>query len=137
MLGLGEAGGTIAGDLRASGADVRGYDPLPETHPDVATPVEAVEGADVVISLTTAAEALAAARAAGVEEWMREELVGLFGTTDEAALVRMEQGSRRHARRRAHELGDVAALLGELGVASPLSDAARLQLEAFLDDNPS
>ena len=241
MLGLGEAGGRIAADLRAAGVPVRGYDPLPETRPDAATPAEAVEGADVVVSLTTAAEAvvaarsvldalrpgqvyadantsgaalkrelaallaptgvafadvalmapvpgrglrtpavasgpgaeafaellgplgmpvavlpgppgaaatrkllrsvawkgvagvvneaLAAARAAGVEDWMRAELLDLFRGSDEQALVRMEEGSRRHARRRAHELADVAALLRELGLTPHLAEGARLQLE--------
>ena len=245
ILGLGEAGGTIAGDLRALGVDVRGYDPLPETRPDVATPEEAVADADVVLSLTTAAEAvaaarsvvhalrpgqlyadantsgarlkqelaellaptgvafadvalmapvpgngvrtpaiasgagaeefasvmtpfgmpvtvlpgppgaaatrkllrsvawkgvagvvneaLAAARAAGLEDWMREELLGLFGSTDDAALERMERGSRKHARRRAHEMAEVSALLHELGVESEVSDAARRQLEGMVD----
>lgn len=241
MLGLGEAGGTIAADLRAAGATVRGYDPLPETHPDAPTPQAAVEGAHVVVSLTTAAEArvaaesvlgalrpgqvyadantssaalklelaallaptevlfadvalmapvpgrgvrtpavasgagaeafaealrsfgmpveivpgppgaaatrkllrsvawkgvaavvneaLAAARAAGVEEWMRAELLSLFESTDDDALDRMERGSRTHARRRAHELADVAALLRELGVVPHLAEGARRQLE--------
>jgi 3-hydroxyisobutyrate dehydrogenase-like beta-hydroxyacid dehydrogenase len=241
ILGLGEAGGTIAGDLRALGAAVRGYDPLPETKPDVTTPEEAVSSADVVLSLTTAAEALdaahsvlhalrpgqiyadantsgarlkqelaelleptgaafadvalmapvpgngvrtpavasgpgaqefaaamtpfgmpvtvlpgppgaaatrkllrsvawkgvagvvnealAAARAAGVEDWMRAELLGLFHSTDDDGLERMERGSRKHARRRAHEMADVAALLQELGAPAHMSQAARLQLE--------
>jgi 3-hydroxyisobutyrate dehydrogenase-like beta-hydroxyacid dehydrogenase len=62
MLGLGEAGGTIAADLRAAGVTVRGYDPLPATRPDVATPVEAARGADLLLSLTTAAEARTALR---------------------------------------------------------------------------
>jgi hypothetical protein len=46
----------------------------------------------------------------------------------------MEQGSRRHAVRRAHEMADVAALLRELGVSSHMSDAARAQLEELRDD---
>src|SRR3954447_5360151 len=241
MLGLGEAGGTIAGDLRAAGAVVRGYDPLPETRPDVATPAEAVREADAVISLTTAAEALtaarsaldalrpgqlyadantsgarlkeelaalveptgavfadvalmapvpgngvgtpavasgpgaaafaallgplgmpvtvldgppglaatrkllrsvgwkgvaavvnealAAARAAGEEEWMRGQLLDLFASTDDRALTRMERGSRPHAVRRGHERADVAELLRELGVEPHVAEAARLQLE--------
>ena len=241
ILGLGEAGGTIAADLRAAGAVVRGYDPLPETRPDVPSPTLVVADADVVVSLTTAAEAvaaarsvlaalrrgqiyadantssaalkrelaallaptgaefadvalmapvqgrgvrtpavasgpgaaafaehlgafgmpvtvlpgppgtaatrkllrsvgwkgvagvvneaLAAARAAGVERWMRGELLDLFRTCDDQALTRMEQGSRRHARRRAHEMADVAALLRELGVPPHFAEAARLQLE--------
>jgi 3-hydroxyisobutyrate dehydrogenase-like beta-hydroxyacid dehydrogenase len=241
MLGLGEAGGLIAADLRAAGATVRGYDPLPETRPDAATPRDAAAGADVVLSLTTAEEALdaarsvlpvlrpgqvyadantsggalkqelaelvaptgavfadvalmapvpgrgvrtpavasgpgaeafgrilgplgmpvtivpgppgaaatrkllrsvawkgvagvvnealAAARAAGVEEWMRGELLDLFRTADDETLTRLEEGSRRHARRRARELADVADLLRELGVAPHLADAARAQLD--------
>jgi 3-hydroxyisobutyrate dehydrogenase-like beta-hydroxyacid dehydrogenase len=241
MLGLGEAGGLIAADLRAAGATVRGYDPLPETLPDVTTPTAAAAGAEVVLSLTTAAEALeaarsvltvlrpgqvyadantsgsalkgeladlvaptgasfadvalmtpvpghgvttpaaasgpgadafrrvlgplgmpitiipgppgaaatrkllrsvgwkgvasvvneslAAARAAGVEDWMRAELLDLFQTADDATLVRLEEGSRRHAKRRAREMADVAALLRELGVTPHLSEAARRQLE--------
>jgi 3-hydroxyisobutyrate dehydrogenase-like beta-hydroxyacid dehydrogenase len=241
MLGLGEAGGTIAADLRAAGVVVRGYDPLPETRPDVATPAEAVAGADVVLSLTTAAEALAAARsvrdelrpgqvyadantsgaglkrelaellvpsgvafadvglmapvpgrgirtpavasgpgaerfaalfeplgmpvevlagppglaatrkllrsvawkgvaavvvealaaarAAGLEEFMRGELLELFSSTDDAALDRLDQGSRKHAVRRAQEMADVAALLRELEVEPHLSEAAQRQLD--------
>jgi 3-hydroxyisobutyrate dehydrogenase-like beta-hydroxyacid dehydrogenase len=63
ILGLGEAGGAIAADLRASdGVRVRGWDPLPATGPDVDGPSQAVAGVDVVLSLTTAAQAEAAAR---------------------------------------------------------------------------
>jgi 3-hydroxyisobutyrate dehydrogenase-like beta-hydroxyacid dehydrogenase len=244
ILGLGEAGGTIAADLRAAGVEVRGYDPLPERH-DAASPQEAIAGAEVVLSLTTAAEALAAARsvldalspgqlyadantsgaalkrelaalveptgaifvdvalmapvpgkglrtpagasgpgaerfaelfgplgmpvavvpgppgaaatrkllrsvawkgvaavvvetleaarAAGVEEWMRGEILALFADAD---LDRIEQGSRTHAVRRAHELADVAELLRELGVEPRLAEAARAQLEAFATLRP-
>jgi 3-hydroxyisobutyrate dehydrogenase-like beta-hydroxyacid dehydrogenase len=230
-LGLGEAGGGIAADLRAAGVPVRGYDPLPATRPDVATPSAAAAGANLILSLTTAAEArtaarsvlgalgpgqiyadantagaalkrelaarveptgarfadlalmapvpgrgvrtpavasgpgartaaellgglgmpvtvlpggpgaaatrkllrsvawkgaaavvneaLAAARAADVEPWMRRELVDLFAAVDEAALRRMEDGTRRHAARRAREMADACALLRELGVTPP------------------
>ena len=246
MLGLGEAGGAIAADLRAAGADVRGFDPDPATDPDAPDTRAAVAGAHVVVSLTTAAEALvaaraavpalapgqvyadantsgaalkrelaaiveatgaafadvalmapvpgrglrtpalvsgggagvfgsvlgplgmpvtvldapagdaatrkllrsvgwkgvaavvcealAAARAAGLEDFVRGELLELLASADEDALERMEQGSRRHAARRAHEMADVAALLRELGVSSHMSDAARAQLEELRDD---
>src|SRR5262245_22204774 len=62
ILGLGEAGGAIAADLRAAGVTVRGFDPDPSTSPDAASNAEAIAGADLVLSLTTAAEALGAAR---------------------------------------------------------------------------
>lgn len=241
MLGLGEAGGAIRADLRAAGGDVRGYDPLPETAPDVGSPHAAAAGADVVLSLVTAeeavaavrsvldvlrpgqvyadantsdaalkrelaalveptgatfadvalmapvpglgvrtpadasgpgaerfralleplgmpvtlvpgppgaaatrkllrsvawkgvaavvVEALAAARAAGVEPWMRDQLLALLSGGDAGTLDRFEQGSRKHAHRRAHEMADVAALLRELGVEPHVAEAARAQLE--------
>jgi 3-hydroxyisobutyrate dehydrogenase-like beta-hydroxyacid dehydrogenase len=63
VLGLGEAGGLIAADLVAAGCTVRAWDPVrqPEGIPGAPGALEAVRGADVVLSLTTAAHALAAA----------------------------------------------------------------------------
>jgi 3-hydroxyisobutyrate dehydrogenase-like beta-hydroxyacid dehydrogenase len=245
LLGLGEAGGLMRAGLRAAGATVRGFDPLPETDPDAPSPEDAVRGAAVVLSLTTAAEAraaaesvlgvlepgqvyadantsspglkrelaalveptgaavadvalmapvpgrglrtpalvagpgaerfaaalgplgmpvetagaepgaaarrkllrsvawkgvaavaieaLAAARAAGCEDWMRAELVSLLEAADADALERMVSGSARHAGRRAHEMADVADYLRELGVEPRVSDAARRWLEQLRD----
>jgi 3-hydroxyisobutyrate dehydrogenase-like beta-hydroxyacid dehydrogenase len=68
LLGLGEAGSAIAGDLVAAGASVRGFDPAGgddiggvERTADLRA---AVDGSDVVLSLTTASAALDAAGAA-------------------------------------------------------------------------
>jgi 3-hydroxyisobutyrate dehydrogenase-like beta-hydroxyacid dehydrogenase len=63
VLGLGEAGGRIAADLVAAGCSVRAWDPAPRSAdlPRTASDLEAVRGADVVLSLTTAAFALDAA----------------------------------------------------------------------------
>ncbi|MGZ4379947.1 MAG: DUF1932 domain-containing protein [Gaiellaceae bacterium] len=61
VLGLGEAGGRLAADLAAAGADVRGYDPAVA---GAADPETAVAGADVVLSVNAAAAALGAASAA-------------------------------------------------------------------------
>jgi 3-hydroxyisobutyrate dehydrogenase-like beta-hydroxyacid dehydrogenase len=62
LLGLGEAGGHFARDLRAAGVTVSGYDPLPETGPDAASAAEAASGAELVLSANSAADALDAAR---------------------------------------------------------------------------
>jgi 3-hydroxyisobutyrate dehydrogenase-like beta-hydroxyacid dehydrogenase len=67
VLGLGEAGSAIAADLSAAGAVVRGFDPqvaaaslgIIECDGDA----DACRGADVVLSLTTAHEALDALKA--------------------------------------------------------------------------
>jgi 3-hydroxyisobutyrate dehydrogenase-like beta-hydroxyacid dehydrogenase len=80
-----------------------------------------------------AIEALAAAEAAGCEEWMRAELLALLESADAAALERMVSGSRRHAARREHEMADVAALLRELGVEPRVSEAARSWLRELRD----
>lgn len=64
VLGLGEAGGRLAGDLVAAGAEVRGYDPVappPEGVVAAAGAAEAVLGCSVVLSVATAAAARRAA----------------------------------------------------------------------------
>lgn len=62
VLGLGEAGGTIASGLAAAGCAVRGWDPLVESAPRAVdragSPTEAVTGAALVLGLTTAAHAV-------------------------------------------------------------------------------
>jgi 3-hydroxyisobutyrate dehydrogenase-like beta-hydroxyacid dehydrogenase len=60
VLGLGEAGGAFAADLVVAGADVRAYDPLVPAPRDTRacrSEREAVEGATLVLSLTTAEHA--------------------------------------------------------------------------------
>ncbi|MEU7867162.1 DUF1932 domain-containing protein [Dactylosporangium sp. NPDC049140] len=63
VLGLGEAGGRFATDLVAAGATVRGYDPRVDAPPGVhqgKNAAEACTGAGVVLSVNSAADALAA-----------------------------------------------------------------------------
>jgi 3-hydroxyisobutyrate dehydrogenase-like beta-hydroxyacid dehydrogenase len=63
VLGLGEAGSLIASDLVAAGCAVRAWDPRsrPPGIPHATDALEAVRGAEVVLSLTTATFALEAA----------------------------------------------------------------------------
>jgi len=72
----------------------------------------------------TVIESLAAARAAGCEAWLRAEIVAELEAADAALVERLEDGSRRHAARRAHEVADASALLRELGVEPRVSEAA-------------
>ncbi|MGH3134220.1 MAG: NAD(P)-binding domain-containing protein [Gaiellaceae bacterium] len=67
VLGLGEAGGRLAADLAAAGVEVHGYDPVASAPDGVAQdgdPTAAVSGSAVVLALTTASTALAAAESA-------------------------------------------------------------------------
>jgi len=63
VLGLGEAGGRIAADLMAAGCEVRGWDPVrrAEGITNAANAQEAVSGAEVILSLNSAAVALGVA----------------------------------------------------------------------------
>ena len=82
VLGLGEAGGTIARDLAAAGVQVRGYDPAVPAPPGVtaaASDADACQGADLVLSLTTANEA---------EKALEQALPGLAGTGGTGGLSR-------------------------------------------------
>jgi 3-hydroxyisobutyrate dehydrogenase-like beta-hydroxyacid dehydrogenase len=68
VLGLGEAGAALAADLVSAGADVRGHDPDSERRVSgvrLATSAgEAVNGADVVLSVNAGGVAVAVAEAA-------------------------------------------------------------------------
>jgi 3-hydroxyisobutyrate dehydrogenase-like beta-hydroxyacid dehydrogenase len=68
VLGLGEAGGRLAADLASLGVDVRGYDPSAVPAPSGVVraddPVSAVSASTIVLALTTAETALAAAESA-------------------------------------------------------------------------
>jgi 3-hydroxyisobutyrate dehydrogenase-like beta-hydroxyacid dehydrogenase len=66
VLGLGEAGSVLAGDLVAAGAMVRGYDPAvaaAEGITDTGSEAEAARGADLVLSVNSAKAAVDAFRA--------------------------------------------------------------------------
>ena len=61
VLGLGEAGSTIAADLLAAGVRLRGYDPAvpsPEGITDTRSEAEAAQGADLVLSVNSAKAAV-------------------------------------------------------------------------------
>jgi 3-hydroxyisobutyrate dehydrogenase-like beta-hydroxyacid dehydrogenase len=76
-----------------------------------------------------AIEALLAARSAGCEDWLREHIAAELAAADDSTLARLEEGSYRHALRRAHEMAAAAELLGELSVPPRISRASQLWLE--------
>ena len=81
-------------------------------------------------------ESLRAARAAGCEDWMRQEIEGVFAGADAALLERLVTGSARHATRRVGEVADARDLLAELGVEPRVTAAAAgwlAQLESESD----
>jgi 3-hydroxyisobutyrate dehydrogenase-like beta-hydroxyacid dehydrogenase len=73
-------------------------------------------------------EGVAAARAAGCEEWFVADARATLTAADEHLVDRLRAGSRLHAARRVHELDDAVELLGELGVQPRVTGAARAVL---------
>ncbi|MFD0541124.1 DUF1932 domain-containing protein [Actinomadura luteofluorescens] len=61
-------------------------------------------------------EALEAARAAGCEDWLRENIVAELVAAGEHTVDRLVAGTYRHAARRAAEMDAAAAMLEELDV---------------------
>jgi 3-hydroxyisobutyrate dehydrogenase-like beta-hydroxyacid dehydrogenase len=74
-------------------------------------------------------EALRAGRAAGCEDWLRADIGQVLAGASAATVDRLEQGSLRHARRRAHEMAAAGDLLDELGVPARVTRASQAWLE--------
>ena len=74
-------------------------------------------------------EALEAARSVGVEDWLRTDIVRSFESWDAATLDRMIDGTAKHAKRRAHEMRDAAALLNDVGIPPIMAEATARSLE--------
>lgn len=71
-----------------------------------------------------AIESLAAASAAGCEDWLHGELADVLEQADSALLERLITGSRRHARRRVQEMRAAEEMLAALGVEPRVARAS-------------
>jgi 3-hydroxyisobutyrate dehydrogenase-like beta-hydroxyacid dehydrogenase len=69
-------------------------------------------------------ESLRAARQAGCEPWLHDEVAAVLTNADEALLDRLIDGSQRHAARRVSEMRDARELLEELGIEPRVTAAA-------------
>jgi 3-hydroxyisobutyrate dehydrogenase-like beta-hydroxyacid dehydrogenase len=81
-----------------------------------------------------AIESLRAARAAGCEPWLHDEITAVLTGADAALLDRLLTGSVRHAARRVGEMRDARELLAELGVEPRVAAAAEGWLAALERD---
>lgn len=82
-------------------------------------------------------EATAAARAAGLSEWLSGNITEELVRADAATLDRLLTGSRVHAVRRIHEMEAAERLLDDLGVPARVTRASRDWLtDLTADDRP-
>jgi len=80
-----------------------------------------------------AIESLAAAEAAGVEDWVRSDIAGVLG---ESLLQRLIAGSKAHAARRVDEMHAATVYVRHLGVEPRIAAAAAAWLEQLRDEVP-
>ncbi|HSR83862.1 MAG TPA: DUF1932 domain-containing protein [Streptosporangiaceae bacterium] len=79
-------------------------------------------------------ESLRAGRAAGCADWLRADIAGVLADASAATVDRLEEGSVRHARRRAEEMKAAGDLLDDLGVAPRIARASQGWLEQLLTE---
>jgi 3-hydroxyisobutyrate dehydrogenase-like beta-hydroxyacid dehydrogenase len=80
-------------------------------------------------------EPLTAARAAGLEDWLRGVIVEELTNAGESTVDRLVTGSHQHAKRRTDEMAAAAEMLGELGVPAEVAAASRDQLARLSGSN--
>jgi 3-hydroxyisobutyrate dehydrogenase-like beta-hydroxyacid dehydrogenase len=120
MLAAGPAAGEFARVFGALGATV---DVLPGP-PGTAAARKLVRS-DFYKGLAAAVtEALRAARAAGCEDWLRDNIAHELASASAGTLDRLEQGSVRHAVRRIDEMAAAGEQLRRLGVPPRVARAS-------------
>lgn len=120
VFGLGEAGSRIAADLAARGVEVHGFDPAAVPDPAgvrrVVRPGEAVDGADFVLAITAAADAVTALEQA-LEEIPAEAVYADLATA--APKLKQRLAARAAARRLAFVDVALMAPVPGKGITTP------------------
>ena len=80
-------------------------------------------------------ESLRAGRAAGCEDWLRENIANELTQASAATVERLVDGSVRHARRRIDEMAASTQLLTELGIEPRIAHASELWLRQLLAES--
>ncbi len=131
MLASGPAAGQFAAIVTALGATV---DVLPGP-PGTAAVRKLVRSVFYKGLAAAVTEALRASRSAGCEDWLRSVIASELRGFSAATVDRLEDGSIRHARRRADEMAAAAALLSELGVPARIAGASEQWLRDLMAES--
>jgi 3-hydroxyisobutyrate dehydrogenase-like beta-hydroxyacid dehydrogenase len=130
MLVSGEAAGPVAAALSGLGGNAEA----------IAGPAGAAASRKLCRSVfykgmaAAVTESLRAGRAAGCEDWLRENIAEDIGMD---MLDRLEQGSITHAARRTDEMAAAADQLRELGIPARIAAASRDWLAQLNEENLS
>ena len=132
MLASGDAAGDVAAILGGFGADIEVLD----GPAGLAATRKLLRSIFYKGMATSIVEALEAAKAAGLEDWLAGHIAEDLAKQDASTLARIVTGTRQHAVRRAHEMAAATEMLTDLGVA-PVMAAASQHLHERLAAGPS
>ncbi|GLZ03087.1 hypothetical protein Acsp03_05540 [Actinomadura sp. NBRC 104412] len=121
MLACGEAADDVARLLNPLGASV---EVLPG-EPGAAAARKLLRSVFFKGLAAAVVEALEAAKAAGCEPWLRENIVAELTAAGEPTVDRLVSGTHRHAVRRADEMAAATDMLAELDVPPLIAAASR------------
>jgi 3-hydroxyisobutyrate dehydrogenase-like beta-hydroxyacid dehydrogenase len=121
MLATGDAAGRVAETLRPFGASIE----VMAGPAGLAAERKLLRSVFFKGMAAAVVEALAAARAAGCEDWLRRLIEDELTGADASTVDRLVSGSYRHAVRRTAEMAAAAEMLEELDVPADVASAAR------------
>jgi len=131
MLASGDAAERAAATLRGYGADIEVLD----GPAGLAATRKLLRSVFYKGMASSIVEALEAARAAGLEDWLRPHIAEDLANADASTLERIVTGTRQHAVRRGHEMAAAAEMLTDLGVQPIMADASRALHERLAGEN--
>jgi len=121
MLASGTAAGAVADQLTRLGANVEVLD----GQAGLAAARKLLRSVFYKGMAASIVEALDAAKAAGLEEWLHEHIGEELAKADATTIDRIVAGTRQHAVRRGAEMAAAAEMVDELGVPPLMADASR------------
>jgi 3-hydroxyisobutyrate dehydrogenase-like beta-hydroxyacid dehydrogenase len=132
MLASGDGAAYVAATLRAFGADIEVLDGpagLAATRKLLRSVFYKGMAASIV-------EALEAAAAVGLDDWLTGHIAEDLARQDAATLTRIVTGTRQHAVRRSHEMAAAAEMLTDLGVQPIMATASEHLHERLAAKHP-
>lgn len=129
MLASGDGAASVARGLRAFGANVE----VLEGPAGLAATRKLLRSVFYKGMSASIVEALEAAEAAGLREWLAGHIAEELGAQDAGTVARIVTGTRQHAVRRGHEMGAAAEMLADLGVVPIMATASRRLHERLAD----
>lgn len=124
LMVSGPGAGGLAEVLRGIGAPVE----IVEGGPGAAMAHKLLRSVVMKGMASVVVEAVTAGRAAGLEDWIREQIATQLAGDGQAVIDRWLTGTPKHAERRSHEMRSTADYLTALGVPAEMTTASAVAM---------